>query len=107
MLSGLVKQGYGQYILNTPGLDSDVVYKVVDIMLTCQTSDKKAAAKYVKSHKAMFQDSTIERCEEITNKDKKTKNYSSMPLLSTVKGALAPKKTDIYPNQEELDIYNA
>ncbi len=107
MLSGLVKQGYGQYILNTPGLDSDVVYKVVDIMLTCQTSDKKAAAKYVKSHKAMFQDSTIERCEEITNKDKKTKNYSSMPLLSTVKGALAPKKSDIYPNQEELDIYNA
>lgn len=107
MLSGLVKQGYGQYILNTPGLDSDVVYKVVDIMLTCQTSDKKAAAKYVKSHKAMFQDSTIERCEEITNKDKKTKNYSSMPLLSTVKGALAPKKSSVYPNQEELDIYNA
>lgn len=108
MLSGLVKQGYGQYILNTPGLDSDVVYKVVDIMLTCQTSDKKAAAKYVKSHKAMFQDSTIERCEEISNKNNnKKKNYTSMPLLSTVKGALAPKKSSVYPNQEELDIYNA
>ncbi len=108
MLTGLVKQGYGQYILNTPGLDSDVVYKVVDIMLTCQTSDKKAAAKYVKAHQSMFQDSTIERCEEISNKNNnKKKNYTSMPLLSTVKGALAPKKSSVYPNQEELDIYNA
>ena len=108
MLSGLVKQGYGKHILNTPGLSSDVIYKVVNIMLTSQSSDKKVAVKYVKSHQSMFSASTIERCEEILSSDNmRTKKYSSMPLFSSVKGALAPKKSDNYPNKVDLDVYNA
>lgn len=108
MLSSLVKQGYGKSILNTPGLSSDVIYKVINEMLASSSSDKKAAVKFVKAHKSMFNESTLERAEEIAaaNNTQKSKSYASQPMLSMVKSALKPKHSDIYPNIDELDVYN-
>lgn len=103
MLTSMVKQGYGKHILNTPGLSSEVIYKVINVMLMQQTSDKKVAVKYVKSHQSMFSDSTIEKCEEIMAGDKnKNRNYASLPASATVKGALQPKMSAVYENQEEM-----
>ena len=108
MLSSLVKQGYGKSILNTPGLSSDVIYKVINEMLTSGSSDKKAAVKFVKSHKSMFNDSTLERVEKISDSSstQKSKSYASQQMFSMVKSALKPKHSDIYPNIDELDVYN-
>lgn len=109
LLSSLVRQGYGKAILNTPGLSSEVIYKVINVMLTSQTSDKKAAVKYVKAHKSMFNETTLDRVEELSKSDsmKKQKKYVSQPAFATVKGALKPKQSAIYPNQDELEVYNA
>lgn len=108
MLTGLVKQGYGKAILNTPGLSLDVISTVINVMLVQQDSDKKSAIKYVKAHKSMFGDSTLEKVEELTaqNKPKKAQ-HSIMPAFGTVKGALRPVKSAIYPDTDQLDVYNA
>lgn len=108
MLTGLVKQGYGNAILKTPGLSLDVISKVVNIMLTQESSDKKEAIKYVKAHKSMFSDSTLEKVEEITAQNSSKKAQHSMaPVFGTVKGALRPVKSAIYPDTDQLDVYNA
>lgn len=108
MLTGLVKQGYGNAILKTPGLSLDVISKVVNIMLTQESSDKKEAIKYVKAHKSMFSDSTLEKVEEITAQNSSKKAQHSMaPAFGTVKGALRPVKSAIYPDTDQLDVYNA
>lgn len=108
MLTGLVKQGYGNAILKTPGLSLDVISKVVNIMLTQESSDKKEAIKYVKAHKSMFGDSTLEKVEELTAQNKPKKAQHSMaPAFGTVKGALRPVKSAIYPDTDQLDVYNA
>lgn len=108
MLTGLVKQGYGNAILKTPGLSLDVISTVINVMLVQQDSDKKSAIKYVKAHKSMFGDSTLEKVEELTaqNKPKKAQ-HSIMPAFGTVKGALRPVKSAIYPDTDQLDVYNA
>lgn len=108
MLTGLVKQGYGNAILKTPGLSLDVISKVVNIMLTQESSDKKEAIKYVKAHKSMFGDATLEKVEELTAQNKPKKAQHSMaPAFGTVKGALRPVKSAIYPDTDQLDVYNA
>lgn len=108
MLTGLVKQGYGNAILKTPGLSLDVISKVVNIMLTQESSDKKEAIKYVKAHKSMFGDATLEKVEELTAQNKpKTSQHSMAPAFGTVKGALRPVKSAIYPDTDQLDVYNA
>lgn len=108
MLTGLVKQGYGNAILKTPGLSLDVITKVVNVMLTQEASDKKEAIKYVKAHKSMFGDATLEKVEELTAQDKPKKAQHSMaPVFGTVKGALRPVKSAIYPDTDQLDVYNA
>lgn len=108
MLTGLVKQGYGNAILKTPGLSLDVISKVVNIMLTQESSDKKEAIKYVKAHKSMFSDATLEKVEELTAQNKPKKAQHSMaPAFGTVKGALRPVKSAIYPDTDQLDVYNA
>lgn len=108
MLTGLVKQGYGKSILNTPGLSLDVISAVINAMLVQQNSDKKSAIKYVKAHKSMFSDSTLEKVEEITAQNSSKKAQHSMaPVFGTVKGALRPVKSAIYPDTDQLDVYNA
>lgn len=108
MLTGLVKQGYGKSILNTPGLSLDVISAVINVMLVQQNSDKKSAIKYVKAHKSMFSDATLEKVEELTAQDKPKKAQHSMtPAFGTVKGALRPVKSAIYPDTDQLDVYNA
>ena len=108
MLTGLVKQGYGKSILNTPGLSLDVISAVINAMLVQQNSDKKSAIKYVKAHKSMFSDATLEKVEELTAQDKPKKAQHSMtPAFGTVKGALRPVKSAIYPDTDQLDVYNA
>ena len=108
MLTGLVKQGYGNAILKTPGLSLDVITKVVNVMLTQEASDKKEAIKYVKAHKSMFGDATLEKVEELTAQNKpKTSQHSMAPVFGTVKGALRPVKSAIYPDTDQLDVYNA
>lgn len=108
MLTGLVKQGYGKAILNTPGLSLDVISTVINVMLVQQDSDKKSAIKYVKAHKSMFSDSTLEKVEELTAQNKPKKAQHSMaPAFGTVKGALRPVKSAIYPDTDQLDVYNA
>lgn len=108
MLTGLVKQGYGNAILKTPGLSLDVISKVVNIMLTQESSDKKEAIKYVKAHKSMFGDATLEKVEELTAQNKPKKAQHSMGnAFGTVKGALRPVKSAIYPDTDQLDVYNA
>lgn len=108
MLTGLVKQGYGKSILNTPGLSLDVISAVINAMLVQQNSDKKSAIKYVKAHKSMFSDATLEKVEELTAQDKPKKaQHSTMPAFGTVKGALRPVKSAIYPDTDQLDVYNA
>ena len=108
MLTGLVKQGYGNAILKTPGLSLDVITKVVNVMLTQEASDKKEAIKYVKAHKSMFSDATLEKVEELTAQNKpKTSQHSMAPVFGTVKGALRPVKSAIYPDTDQLDVYNA
>lgn len=108
MLTGLVKQGYGKAILNTPGLSLDVISAVINVMLVQQDSDKKSAIKYVKAHKSMFNDATLEKVEEITAQNSSKKAQHSMaPVFGTVKGALRPVKSAIYPDTDQLDVYNA
>mgnify|MGYP004530168359 CR=1 FL=1 len=108
MLTGLVKQGYGNAILKTPGLSLDVISTVINVMLVQQDSDKKSAIKYVKAHKSMFSDATLEKVEELTAQNKpKTSQHSVMPAFGTVKGALRPVKSAIYPDTDQLDVYNA
>lgn len=108
MLTGLVKQGYGKSILKTPGLSLDVISAVINVMLVQQNSDKKSAIKYVKAHKSMFSDATLEKVEELTAQDKPKKaQHSTMPAFGTVKGALRPVKSAIYPDTDQLDVYNA
>lgn len=108
MLTGLVKQGYGNAILKTPGLSLDVISTVINVMLVQQDSDKKSAIKYVKAHKSMFSDSTLEKVEELTAQNKPKKAQHSMaPVFGTVKGALRPVKSAIYPDTDQLDVYNA
>ena len=108
MLTGLVKQGYGKSILKTPGLSLDVISAVINVMLVQQNSDKKYAIKYVKAHKSMFSDATLEKVEELTAQDKPKKaQHSTMPAFGTVKGALRPVKSAIYPDTDQLDVYNA
>lgn len=108
MLTGLVKQGYGKSILNTPGLSLDVISAVINVMLVQQNSDKKSAIKYVKAHKSMFSDATLEKVEELTAQDKpKRAQHSMTPAFGTVKGALRPVKSAIYPDTDQLDVYNA
>lgn len=107
MLAGLVKQGYGKQILKTPGMSSEVVYKVVNVMFESQESDKVEAAKYVTDHKTLFSKVTTERADDImeyaaADKIKKSKNkeYASKPEF--FKSALKPKMSDIYPDAEQL-----
>lgn len=82
MLTGLVKQGYGKQILKTPGMPSEVIYKVINTMLTSSDTDKKEAAKYVIQHQSFFTDSTLERCEEFMASSRKSnyQSYTSDPL---------------------------
>lgn len=67
MLTNLVKGGYGKDILSSSGLSSELAGRVINIMLTCQDSDKKEAVKFVKKHKSMFNEATLERVENVAN----------------------------------------
>lgn len=104
LLTGLVKQGYGKQILKTPGMPSDVIYKVINTMLTCGAKDKKDASKYVLDHKYLFTESTLERCEEILNgvKGRERKNYSSKPIGGGIQAALQPGMSAIYPDKMDM-----
>lgn len=103
LLSGLVKQGYGKQILKTPGMPSDVIYKVINTMLTCGASDKKDASKYVVDHKYLFTESTLERCEEILASSKgREKKYSSAPIGGGIQSALQPGMSAIYPDKKDM-----
>ena len=102
LLTGLVKQGYGKQILKTPGMPSDVIYKVINTMLTCGTKDKNDAAKYVVDHKALFTESTLERCEEILEGTKRNMNYTSAPMGGGVQSALQPSMSAIYPDRKSM-----
>ncbi len=102
LLTGLVKQGYGKQILKTPGMPSDVIYKVINTMLTCGTKDKNDAAKYVVDHKALFTESTLERCEEILEGTKRNMSYTSAPMGGGVQSALQPSMSAIYPDRKSM-----
>lgn len=104
LLTGLVKQGYGKQILKTPGMPSDVIYKVINTMLMCGAKDKKDASKYVLDHKYLFTESTLERCEEILNgvKGRERKNYSSKPIGGGIQAALQPGMSAIYPDKMDM-----
>ncbi len=103
LLTGLVKQGYGKQILKTPGMPSDVIYKVINTMLTCGASDKRDASKYVTDHKYLFTESTLERCEEILAGSKgREKIYSSTPMNGGVQSALQPGMSAIYPGKKAM-----
>lgn len=103
LLSGLVKQGYGKQILKTPGMPSDVIYKVINTMLTCGASDKKDASKYVVDHKYLFTESTLERCEEILASSKgREQKYSSAPIGGGVQAVLQPGMSAIYPDKKDM-----
>lgn len=103
LLTGLVKQGYGKQILKTPGMPSDVIYKVINTMLTCGTKDKNDAAKFVADHKALFTESTIERCEQILEgSNRRNVNYTSAPMGGGVQSALQPSMSAIYPDRKSM-----
>ena len=107
MLSGLVKQGYGKQILKTPGMSSEVIYKVVKIMFEGQSGDKVEAAKYVTDHTSLFSKTTNERAVDVmayAGEAKKYKKYSTKPEF--IQQVLTPRMSAIYPNKEDL-FYSA
>lgn len=107
MLAGLVKQGYGKQILTTPGMSSEVIYKVVNVMFASESTDKAEAAKYVTEHKTLFSETTTEHADEILEhsvlgKKKKpdTKSYSSKPEF--IQQVLKPRMSAVYPDKQDL-----